>query len=244
MTNSEWQIRCDLAACYRIFVKLGWTDLIFTHLSARVPDEPDTYLINPYGLLFDEITASNLIKVSFAGEVVDGDYPYNEAGHSIHSAVLTARPDINCVLHTHTRAGIAVSCMTEGLMPLSQQANEVMNMVCYHEYGYTPDSPQECAKLGEDMSDKWLMIMHNHGLLGTGRTVREAFYYLYVLENACKVQVDVLASGTKPLMPTKSARDAIGLSSGMPSEEPAEFVELSWRALLRSLERSGINWKE
>ena len=99
MSNSEWELRCDLAACYRLFVKFGWTDLIFTHLSARVPGEPEHYLINPYGLLFDEITASNLIKVDFAGNVISGDYPYNEAGHAIHSAVLLARPDINVVLH-------------------------------------------------------------------------------------------------------------------------------------------------
>ena len=163
MSKSEWQLRCDLAACYRLFVKYGWTDLIFTHLSARVPDEPGHYLINPYGLLFDEITASNLIKVNFAGEVVAGDYPYNEAGHAIHSAVLKARPDVNVVLHSHTRAGAAVSCMMAGLLPLSQQANEIMGMVCYHEYDYAPDNQSECQRLGNDMADKWLMIMHNHG---------------------------------------------------------------------------------
>ena len=243
MSESEWQLRCDLAACYRLFVKFGWTDLIFTHLSARVPDEPAHYLINPYGLLFDEVTASNLIKVNFAGEVVAGDYPYNKAGHSIHSAVLMARPDINVVLHSHTRAGTAVSCMAEGLLPLSQQANEIMGMVCYHQYDYAPDNAAECERLGRDMADKWLMIMHNHGLLVAGRTVAEAFYHLYILENACKVQVDVMASGGKYLVPTEAARAAIGQFAELPADGPAAFVDTSWQAALRSLERDGVVWR-
>ena len=243
MSDSEWQLRCDLAACYRLFVKFGWTDLIFTHLSARVPDEPDHYLINPYGLLFEEITASNLIKVDFDGNVVAGDYPYNQAGHAIHSAVLMARPDINTVLHSHTRAGIAVSCMEGGLLPLSQQANEIMGMVCYHEYDYAPDNASECERLGRDMADKWLMIMHNHGLLAAGRTVAEAFYHLYILENACKVQVDVLTSGANYKVPTEAALEAIGQFAKLPEAGPAKFVTTSWDAVLRMLERDGIEWK-
>ena len=135
ISQQEWTLRQDLAACYRLFVKYGWTDLIFTHLSARLPDNPQHYLINPYGLLFHEITATNLIKVDFEGNVISGDYPYNDAGHAIHSAILKARPDINVVLHSHTRAGMAVSCMREGLLPLSQQAGEILDLVCYHDYG-------------------------------------------------------------------------------------------------------------
>ena len=195
ISPEEWALRQDLAACYRLFVKYGWTDLIFTHLSARVPGEPYHYLINPYGLLFQEITASNLIKVDFSGNVVSGDYPYNEAGHAIHSAVLKARPDINVALHSHTRAGTAVSAMACGLLSLSQQANEIGNLVCYHRYDVATDNDDECARLGEDLADKWAMIMHNHGLLSVGRDMAEAFYLLYTLENACKIQVDVMASG-------------------------------------------------
>ena len=243
MSNSEWELRCDLAACYRLFVKFGWTDLIFTHLSARVPGEPEHYLINPYGLLFDEITASNLIKVNFAGNVISGDYPYNEAGHAIHSAVLLARPDINVVLHSHTRAGSAVSCMADGLLPLSQQANEIMGMVCYHEYDYAPDNAMECERLGSDMADKWLMIMLNHGLLAAGRTVSEAFYHLYILENACKIQVDVMCSGAKYTVPSDAARAAIGQFAEIPEDGPAAFVETTWKAVVRSLERAGVQWK-
>ncbi len=243
MSESEWELRCDLAACYRLFVKYGWTDLIFTHLSARVPGEPEHYLINPYGLLFDEITASNLIKVNFAGEVVAGDFPYNEAGHAIHSAVLKARPDINVVLHSHTRAGSAVSCMADGFLPLSQQANEIMGMICYHEYDYAPDNASECERLGNDMADKWLMIMHNHGLLGAGRTVAEAFYNLYILENACKIQVDVMSAGADYRVPSESSRAAIGACGAMPDDGPAKFVNITWKAVLRSLERDGVEWK-
>ena len=132
--DAEWQARVDLAACYRLFVHFGWTDLIFTHLSVRVPGQQEQYFINPFGLLFQEITASNLLKVDFEGNVIVGDYPCNEAGHFIHSAVLKARPDINAVLHSHSRGGMAVSCMECGLLPLSQQANEVGALVCYHDY--------------------------------------------------------------------------------------------------------------
>ena len=154
ISPEEWALRQDLAACYRLFVKYGWTDLIFTHLSARVPGEPYHYLINPYGLLFQEITASNLIKVDFSGNVVSGDYPYNEAGHAIHSAVLKARPDINVALHSHTRAGTAVSAMECGLLSLSQQANEIGNLVCYHRYDVATDNDDECARLWRQRHDE------------------------------------------------------------------------------------------
>jgi ribulose-5-phosphate 4-epimerase/fuculose-1-phosphate aldolase len=120
---------------------------------------------------------------------------YNNAGHAIHTAVLKARPDVNVALHSHTRAGMAVSCMECGVLPLTQQANEVSDILCYHKYGVATDNEEECRKLGEDLGDKWLMVMQNHGLLSVGRTVGEAFYMLYMLENACKVQVDVLDSG-------------------------------------------------
>ena len=245
MSEAEWQVRCDLAACYRLFVKYGWTDLIFTHLSARVPGHDDQYLINPYGLLFHEITASNLIKVSFDGHVISGDYPYNNAGHAIHSAMLKARPDINVALHSHTRAGMAVSCMEEGLLPLSQQAGEIIELVSYHEYGVADENnPQECQKLGEDMADKWLMIMHNHGLLSVGRTVAEAFYYLYTLENACKVQVDVMASRAKIKLPDAAVFRELATHTVPPAEGPGDHATRSWEALLRMLDTQDPSYKD
>jgi ribulose-5-phosphate 4-epimerase/fuculose-1-phosphate aldolase len=244
ISDEEWEVRQNLAACYRLFVQYGWTDLIFTHLSARVPGNPRQYLINPYGLLFPEITASNLIKVDFDGNVLEGDYPYNSAGHAIHSAVLKARPDINAVLHSHTRAGMAVSCMDCGLLPLTQQANEVNGILCYHKYGVATDNEEECRKLGEDMNDKWLMMMQNHGLLAAGRTVAEAFYHLYTLENACKVQVDVMKSGATPVIPEPDVIQELNEYGMPPPDHPGDFVTRSWEALIRMLDKQDASYKD
>ena len=247
ISPEEWALRQDLAACYRLFVKYGWTDLIFTHLSARVPGEPHHYLINPYGLLFQEITASNLIKVDFSGNVVSGDYPYNEAGHAIHSAVLKARPDINVALHSHTRAGTAVSAMECGLLSLSQQANEIGNLVCYHRYDVATDNDNECARLGEDLADKWAMIMHNHGLLSVGRDMAEAFYLLYTLENACKIQVDVMASGAEQIIPNRNAITNVEQFSlvGKPNaKDPDGYLQRNWQALIRMLDGEDQSFRQ
>ncbi len=244
ISDEEWVVRRDLAACYRLFVHYGWTDLIFTHLSARVPGHDDQYLINPYGLLFHEITASSLIKVDFDGNVIAGDYPYNDAGHSIHTAILRARPDVNAVLHSHTRAGTAVSVMKEGVLPLSQQANEILGLLCYHDYGIATDNEAECQRLGEDMDDRWLMVMHNHGLLSAGRTVAEAFYFLYTLENACKIQVDVMASGAEMVTPDQSVIDALG-KYGLPDPDgPGDAVTRSWDALIRMLDQRDPSYQQ
>jgi ribulose-5-phosphate 4-epimerase/fuculose-1-phosphate aldolase len=236
ISAEEWELRVDLAACYRLFVQFGWTDLIFTHLSARVPGTTDQYLINPYGLLFHEITASNLIKVDFDGNVVAGDYPFNNAGHAIHSSILRARPDVNVALHSHTRAGIAVSCMKHGLLPLSQHANEILGMVCYHDYDRVTDNEAECEQLAQDIGSSWLMIMRNHGLLSVGRTVSEAFYFLYVLENSCKIQVDVLASGAEFILPDPTVVEYLN-NDGMPGADgPSDGAKRSWTALIRMLD--------
>ncbi len=244
ISEEEWQDRVDLAACYRAFVQYGWTDLIFTHLSARVPGHSDQYLINPYGLLFHEITASSLIKVSFDGEVIAGDYPYNDAGHAIHTAILKARPDINVALHSHTRAGMAVSCMQEGLLPISQQAGEVVELVCYHDYGFADeDNQDECGRLGEDIADKWLMIMHNHGLLSVGRSVAEAFFYLYTLENACKVQVDVMSSGATPKHIDAESLRQLAEYSRPKAEDPNDSATRCWQALVRQLDQQDASYK-
>jgi len=234
-SDEEWQLRVDLAACYRAFVHYGWTDSIFTHLSARVPGHPDQYLINPYGLLFHEIRASNLIKVDFDGNVIDGDFPYNEAGHAIHSAILKARPDVEVALHSHTRAGMAVSCMQCGLLPLTQQANEIRDLVCYHPYGIATDNSEECELLGRDLGDRWIMIMQNHGLLTVGRSVAEAFYHLYTVENACKVQVDVLASGAEIVTPAPEVVDELA-RYGSSWAENQPFLDMLWGAVLRLLD--------
>ena len=239
-SEEEWRTRVELAALYRLFQHYGWTDLTYTHLSARVPGEASHYLINPFGLLFDEITASNLIKVEFDGEVVAGDHPYNEAGHLIHSAVLKARPDINFVLHSHTRAGIAVSCMTDGLLPLSQHANIVLGTLATHPYGEVTAESEECDLMAASLGDNHLMLMQNHGLLACGRTAAEAFFLHYYLEMACKVQVDVLASGRDFVLPGESAIAALS-AWGKPKAEP--YGDVDWQAALRLLDRKDSSYK-
>ena len=243
-SEEEWQLRVQLAACYRAFVHYGWTDSIFTHLSARVPGHPNQYLINPYGLLFHEICAGNLIKVDFDGNVIEGDYPYNDAGHAIHTAVLKARPDINVSLHSHTRAGMAVSCMECGLLPLTQQANEVRDIICYHEYDLATNNSEECGKLGEDLADKWIMIMRNHGLLSVGRTVAEAFYFLYTVENACKVQLDVLAAGREIVTPRQDIIEQMAQRGVPPADQPYVHADMAWNAVMRQLEQKDPSYRD
>jgi ribulose-5-phosphate 4-epimerase/fuculose-1-phosphate aldolase len=242
-SEEEWNLRVQLAACYRAFVHYGWTDSIFTHLSARVPGEADHYLINPYGLLFHEICASNLIKVDFDGNVIEGDYPYNEAGHAIHTAMLKARPDVNVALHSHTRAGMAVSCMKCGLLPLTQQANEIRDMLCYHAYGIARSHSEECDRLGADIEGKWIMIMENHGLLTVGRSVAEAFYYLYQVENACKVQVDVLASGQDFVTPAPEVVDELASDGKARASGTPDFVDFTWDAVIRLLDQKDPSYR-
>ena len=242
--EAERALRVELAACYRAFVYYGWTDLIYTHLSARVPGHPDQYLLNPYGLTFGEIKASNLLKVDFDGHILYGDHPYIKAGHAIHSAILQARPDINVVLHSHTRAGMAVSCMDCGLLPLTQQSNELRDILCYHDYGLASRSEEECRKLGEDMADKWLMIMRNHGLLAAGRNLAEAFYHHYTLENACKVQVDVLASQQRFILPDAEIIAAQAREGVPPADEPHRHSRLAWEAVLRLLDAQDSSFRD
>ena len=243
-SDQEWQLRVELAACYRAFVHYGWTDSIFTHLSARSPDNPQHYLINPYGLLFHEICASNLIKVDFGGNVIDGDFPFNDAGHAIHTAVLKARPDIQVALHSHTRAGMAVSCMRDGLLPLTQQANEIRDLLCYHDYGIASADSEECEKLGQDLDDKYIMIMRNHGLLTVGESVAEAFYLLYQTENACKVQVDVLASGRDLVTPDPEVVDQLAAFGRDRATDSVDHVALVWDAVVRLLDRQDPSFRD
>lgn len=234
--DSERQARIALAALYRLFHHYGWTDTIETHLSMRVPGTTDQYLINPYGLLFDEVTASSLLRVDMDGNVLAGEHPFNEAGHLIHTAILNARPDVTVVLHSHTRAGSAVSAMDCGLLPISQPANEVSGLPSYHDYAMAYARPEtECAALARDLpAPKLAMIMRNHGLLVAGRTPAEAFHLHMLLENACKIQVDVLSSGTGYVVPEQQAIE--DLAGWYLRAEPQEY-ERQWAAMLRLVHR-------
>jgi ribulose-5-phosphate 4-epimerase/fuculose-1-phosphate aldolase len=240
-STGEQHAREQLAALYRAFVQFGWTDLVDTHISARVPGAEDQYLINPYGLLFEEITASSLLKADFDGNVIEGGHPFNQAGHLIHTAVLKARPDVNFVLHSHTRAGCAVSAMKCGLLPLSQHANSILGTLAYHDYQDVTSAKDECDRLAHDLGEAYLMILHNHGLLACGRTAGEGFYYHYTLEMACKVQVDVLGSGADYMVPGDAAlADLKTWGQPMPGKPTGQR---HWDAILRRLERTDPDFK-
>jgi len=193
---TERDVRVQLAACYRLIAHFGMDDLVYTHISARVPGAENQFLINPYGLMFNEITASSLVKIDYDANIVDeSPYEVNRAGFVIHSAIHMERPDVNCVLHTHTRAGITISCLKEGLMPLNQIALGFYGRVAYHDYEGVATNLDERERLVRDLDEKSVMILRNHGLLTAGRTVPEAFQLMYYLEQSCRIQADVMATG-------------------------------------------------
>jgi ribulose-5-phosphate 4-epimerase/fuculose-1-phosphate aldolase len=196
--DSEQEMRINLAACYRLVAHFGMTDLIYTHISARVPGRHDQFLINPYGRLFDQVTASSLVKIDCDGNLVEPSaYPVNQAGFVIHSAIHLARPDVTCVLHTHTRAGVAVSCLEEGLLPLNQLSLQFYGQVGYHDYEGSALELDERERLAADLGERHSLILRNHGLLTVGRTVAEAFELMFNLDKSCQIQMDVLASGAR-----------------------------------------------
>jgi len=199
MSETEWQARCDLAALYRICDHLGWTDLLDTHMSVRVPGEPDCFLINHYEEMFDEITASSLIKMDLDGNVIGRQGRHNAAGFTIHSGVYKARTDANCVMHTHTRAGGGVSLMKKGIRPISQDALSVYDDLVYHEYG-VPTTQEECDALGVSCQKGNHVVLHNHGLLSVAATIPGALRQLYMMERACELELISRQLGEEPVM--------------------------------------------
>jgi ribulose-5-phosphate 4-epimerase/fuculose-1-phosphate aldolase len=244
ISAEEWQARVDLAAAYQLAALFRWTDLIYTHFSARVPGTED-FLINPYGMMFDEITASMLVKIDWDGSILDDPLGMgvNEAGFVIHSCVHAARPEINCVLHTHTRAGVAVSAMKCGLLPISQHAMRVQADVSYHDYEgialYREEQKRMAADLGKTSK---AMILRNHGLLAIGETVREAFEVMYYLDCACQIQVDALAGGLGNVKRMSEQAAKTATEQFNRPHRPSEHKD--WPALLRMLERRGVRYAE
>jgi ribulose-5-phosphate 4-epimerase/fuculose-1-phosphate aldolase len=230
----ELQVRRELAALYRVFHHYGWTDLTATHLSARLPDDPSHYLMNSLDFLFEEMSVSNLSKLSFDGRMVTPGRRLNQAGHLIHSSVLKARPEINFVLHSHTRAGTAVSAYPGGLLPLSQHAGVVLGTLATHPYQDSTAVEDEGALLARDLGQNYAMLLENHGLLTVGRTAAEAFTYHYYLEMACKIQVDILSMTDKPIVPPAEAMAPV-LEWGNPQTGPKG--DYYWEAVLRLVER-------
>jgi ribulose-5-phosphate 4-epimerase/fuculose-1-phosphate aldolase len=238
----EWQVRVDLAAAYQLASLFKWTDLIYTHFSARVPGSED-FLINAYGLMFDEITASNLVKIDKDGKVLDDplDLGYNEAGFVIHGCMHEARPEINCVIHTHTRAGVAVSAMKCGLLPLSQHAQMVQQQVTYHDYEGIALNMEERARMAKNLGkESKAMILRNHGLLTLGRTVHEAWEMMYYMDCACQIQIDACSGGMENVLQMSEQAAKTAAAQFNRPNRPA--MTKSWPALLRVLERRNIDY--
>jgi ribulose-5-phosphate 4-epimerase/fuculose-1-phosphate aldolase len=245
--DAEWRIRCDLAACYRLMDMFGWSDLINTRITARVPDSQDHFLINPYGLLFEEVTASSLVKIDAEGNTVGpSQATVNAGGFAIPSALHKARPDVACVLHSHTIAGCAVSMQKDGLLPLNQHALEVIGDVAYHDYAGTGRHPDERARLLEDFDDRHIMVLRNHGLLIVGSSVAETFVKTYRMERACAMQLAFQQSGAEfnPI-DEEVVRAAYGRSRSR-SAGPGlnDRVLFEWQALLRKLDRADPSYKQ
>jgi ribulose-5-phosphate 4-epimerase/fuculose-1-phosphate aldolase len=237
VSAEEWKIRVDLAAAYRLVAHYGWDDLIFTHLSARVPGPEHHFLLNPYNLMFEEVTASSLVKVGLDGNPVEpSPYPTNPAGFTIHSAIHMAREDAQAVIHLHTPHGQAVAAQDEGLLPLTQTAMLIRSEIAYHDYEGVAVDLSERERIVADLGDKGAMLLRNHGTLAVGETVGEAFLKIYFLERACEAQVLALSAGADKLNnpPQGSAeataeqgRRGLKLAAGM----------LAWPALLRKAYR-------
>ena len=243
VSKEEWQVRVDLAAAYRLVAHYGWDDLIFTHLSARVPGPEHHFLINPYGMMFDEITASSLVKVDLKGEIVmPSPYFINPAGFTIHSAVHAAREDALCVIHLHTANGIAVSAQAEGLLPLSQQAMVSLASLAYHDYEGLALNEDEKPRLVADLGSKTSLILRNHGLLTIGKTPAEAFLSMYLLESACHIQILAQAGGGKVFpIPDQILQN---VSAQVGAVTLGQGAELTWPGLLRKLDRIDPSFRE
>jgi ribulose-5-phosphate 4-epimerase/fuculose-1-phosphate aldolase len=237
VSDIEWQTRVDLAAAYRLVALFKWDDLVFTHITARVPGADNEFLINPYGLMFDEITASSLVKIDTAGNKLDDTpFPVNPAGFVIHSAIHGARHDAQCVLHTHTLNGVAVSAQKQGVLPLSQQSIFVLSSLAYHDYEGVALRDDEKPRLVRDLGDKDFLMLRNHGLLTLGATIADAFVNMYLFETVCTIQVRALSGGSElvhvdPRIIGGAQQQAKAVTKGVGAGA------LAWPGLLRRLDR-------
>ncbi len=243
VSAEEWQLRVDLAACYRLVALYGWSDLVFTHISARVPGPEHHFLINPYGLMFDEITASSLIKVDQdCNKIIDSPYPVNPAGFVIHSAVHAAREDIQCVLHTHTRAGIAVSAQKNGVLPISQQSTFVLASLAYHDYEGVAFRDDEKPRLQADMGEANFLMLRNHGLLTVGKSIADAFLSMYTFENTCQIQIAAQSGGSE--LTQVNPKIVEGVGQAMKVQTGGLGGAFVWPSLIRKLDRIDAGYKQ
>ncbi len=242
VSPEEWETRVTLAACYRLMDKYGMTDMIYNHITARIPGTEDL-LINLYGLLYKEITASSLVRITVEGEIVrkpDTDYGINVSGYVIHGCIHTARPDVAAVIHTHSRAGMAVSSMSCGLLPMTQTASRFNNHLAYHDFEGPAVDLAERELLVRDLGDHNAMILRNHGLLTCGATVAEAFNLMLWLETACKAQVDTLAMGREIIVPDEVV---LNRTARLYDPDVRKFGLLEWNAMLRLLDREDPSYR-
>lgn len=237
VSDDEWRTRVDLAAAYRLVALFGWDDLVFTHITARVPGTEGQFLINPYGLMFEEITASSLVRIDLAGKKLD-DTPFeiNPAGFTIHSAIHAVRHDAHCVLHTHTLNGIAVSAQKHGVLPLSQQSIFVLGSLGYHDYEGVALRDDEKPRLVRDLGDRTYLMLRNHGLLTVGQTVADAFLAMYLFETVCNIQVRALAGGSELIMVDPAIIETSGQQARQVTRGQGAGA-LTWPGLLRRLDR-------
>ena len=242
VSAEEWAVRTDLAAAYRAVASYGWDDLVFTHISARVPGPDHHFLINPYGMMFEEITASSLVKVDLAGnKVMDSPFDINPAGFVIHSAVHEAREDAQCVMHLHTTAGVAVSCQKEGLLGISQFSLFPLASIAYHDYEGVALNPEEKVRLVRDLGDKHTLILRNHGLLTCAGTIADAFLMMYILQRACEVQVMAQAGGGEIVKVPRPILDGIVAQSRAVLRQSGGMI--AWPGILRRLDRADPSWR-
>lgn len=243
VSAEEWQLRVDLAACYRLVALHGWSDLVFTHISAKLPGPEHRFLINPYGALFEEITASSLVKVDAQGKVIgDSPFPVNPAGFVIHSAVHAAREDVGCVLHTHTVNGIGVSAQKGGVLPISQQSIFVLSSLGYHGYEGVALRDDEKPRLVNDLGGNTFLMLRNHGLLAVGATIADAFLAMYLFETTCAIQLRAQSGGGElvqvhPMIVQTAQQQAEQVTRNLGGQ-------LAWPALLRKLDRLDGSFRE
>jgi ribulose-5-phosphate 4-epimerase/fuculose-1-phosphate aldolase len=241
MTEAEWQARCDLAALYHICDYFNWTDTINTHMSVRIPDEPNHFLINRYGEMFDEVTASSLLKMDLDGNVLGDDGRFNNAGFTIHSGVYKARPSANCVLHTHTRAGAGISLLEHGIRPISQDALHVYDDLAYHAYG-VPATREECDALGVTCAGGSCVVLLNHGLLTHGPTTHGALMRLYMLERTCELEV-MARTMNSPIAPIEDYVIGKAADRMKKIRNTETYGLMEWNALVRTVERKGADFR-
>jgi ribulose-5-phosphate 4-epimerase/fuculose-1-phosphate aldolase len=243
VSEQEWRLRVDLAACYRLVALYGWSDLVFTHISARIPGPEHHFLINPYGLMFDEITASSLVKVDLhCVKQMDSPYPVNPAGFVIHSALHAARDDAQCVLHTHTRAGVAVSAQRGGLLPISQQSTFVVGNMAYHDYEGVAIRDDERKRLVADIGSANYLMLRNHGLLTVGRSIADAFLAMYIFESSCQIQIAAQSGGGELVQ--VNPQIVQGVAHAMKVQTEGVGGAFVWPSLLRKLERTDASYKQ